>query len=132
MAAAQALARGVDSPALRELAGLGRRSDTTEIRDQFERAVQELDIPLPSPEQAGRRDLNRLARELVHGQTSPRETARICYFDEPWMNAAENNFVGQCSYFDDLVDLLPTERIPALEADLIESARAVLSSHTVQ
>lgn len=130
MAAAAALARGVDSPGLRELAGLGRRSDTMEIRDLFERATEELGIAIPSEEQVGRQDLIRLAEDLVQGRRSARETARLFYLDEPWMNSAENHFFSQCGYFDDLYDLLPADRIQTLETDLVESARAVIAAAT--
>jgi len=118
MAAARAPADGADSPSLRELAGLGRRSDPEAIRSLFELALAELDIALPSHEQAGRRDLHRLARELVNGQKSARETARICYFADYWMNEVEHDFVGQCCYFDDLVDILSAEHVRIAERHL--------------
>ncbi|WP_203912063.1 hypothetical protein [Rhizocola hellebori] len=49
MIAAQALARGTDSPALRELAGLGR-AEVREARDLFVIAMAELGQPLREPE----------------------------------------------------------------------------------
>ncbi|CAM5259552.1 hypothetical protein SHIRM173S_09563 [Streptomyces hirsutus] len=55
MLAAHALVDGFDSPALRELAGLPRRSDETEIRGLYVQALHELGIPLPDEEKAGRR-----------------------------------------------------------------------------
>jgi hypothetical protein len=54
MLAAHALVDGRDSPALRELAGLPRRSDEAEIRELYVQALHELDIPLPGEETAGR------------------------------------------------------------------------------
>src|ERR1700722_13841872 len=78
MAAAEALARGVDTRALRELAGLQRWSDSTEIRSLFESTLQELGIAVPSYEDACHRDLRLLARNLVEGRVSPRQTARDC------------------------------------------------------
>lgn len=49
MLAAQALARGVDSPALCELAGLGR-ADVQDAGDLFVAAMTELGQPLREPE----------------------------------------------------------------------------------
>lgn len=128
MAAALALARGIDSPALRELAGLGRRSDTAEIHNLFEHALEQLEVAMPSPEQAARRDLHRLAGELVAGRRTPREVARICYFADAWMNEDESDFVNHCCYFDDMIDHIPADRVPNAEATLMEAARAVVSS----
>lgn len=126
MAAALALARGIDSPALRELAGLGRRSDTAELHSLFEHALDELDVAMPSPEQAARRGLRRLARDLVTGRRTPRDVARICYFADAWMNQDENNFVNHCCYFDDMIDHIPADRVPEAEAALMEAAHAVI------
>lgn len=128
MAAALALARGVDSPALRELAGLGRRSDTAELHSLFERALDELGVPLPSPEQAARRDLHRLARDFVAGRSTPRDVARACCVAETWMNQVECDFANRCCYFDDMIEHIPADRIPGAEAALIEAARAVVDS----
>jgi hypothetical protein len=128
MAAALALARGIDSPALRELAGLGRRSDTTEIHNLFEHALEQLEVAMPSPEQAAQRDLHRLARDLVAGRRTPREVARICYFTDAWMNEDESDFANHCCYFDDMIDHIPADRAPDAVAALLEAARAVVGS----
>lgn len=128
MAAAQALARGLDSPALRELAGLGRRSDAGDIRNLFERTLGELVITLPSPEEVSRRDLHRLAQDLVAGRISPGQTARVTRFTQSWMNPAESDFVNQWCSFDDILDDLPAERIPVVEAALLASALEVVGS----
>ncbi|MFI6033843.1 hypothetical protein ACIBBD_06675 [Streptomyces sp. NPDC051315] len=47
MLAAHALVDGRDSPALRELAGLPRRSDAAEVRELYFQALHELGMPLP-------------------------------------------------------------------------------------
>jgi hypothetical protein len=130
MAAALALARGIDSPALRELAGLGRRSDTSELHSLFTLALEELQLPMPSPEQAARRDLHRLARDLVAGRRSPRDVARACYFADAWMNQDESDFVNHCCYFDDMIEHIPADQIPKAEAAFVEAARAVVGSDT--
>ncbi|MCL7428863.1 hypothetical protein [Streptomyces sp. YS415] len=72
MLAAHALVDGHDSPALRELAGLPRRSDASEIRELYVQAMHELGVPLPDEETAGRRLLVGLAGGLVHAELSPK------------------------------------------------------------
>ncbi|MCX4658028.1 hypothetical protein [Streptomyces uncialis] len=47
MTTAEALAAGLDTPALCELAGLPRSADTRDIRDAFEQALSETGIELP-------------------------------------------------------------------------------------
>ncbi|WP_405638107.1 hypothetical protein OHB53_46725 [Streptomyces sp. NBC_00056] len=47
MTAAQALAMGMNTPALCELAGLPRHADPRDIRETFEQALEELRIALP-------------------------------------------------------------------------------------
>ncbi|MEU6378875.1 hypothetical protein [Streptomyces sp. NPDC046909] len=70
MTAAEALAAGVDSPALRELAGLSRHADPRDIRDAFEQAVEELEIALPDLPLARRHALRRLATRFVAGEVA--------------------------------------------------------------
>lgn len=129
MEAAKALVRGVDSTALRELAGLGRRSDLTEIRSLFEESLRELGIMFPSAETAARRDLRHLARDLVEGRSSPSETARRCPLDWPWTGQHEANFVAQCSFYAEFAG----ETVFALhdlEAGLTSSAQDLLEDST--
>ena len=126
MAAALALARGIDSPALRELAGLGRRSDAAELHSLFGRALDELHVTMPSPEQAARRDLHHLARDLITGRRTPRDVARICFFADAWMDQDETDFVDYCCYFDNMIEHIPADRVPDAEAALVEAARAVV------
>jgi hypothetical protein len=128
MAAALALARGIDSPALRELAGLGRRSDTAELRSMFVHALEQLKIALPSPDQAARRDLHRLAQEFVAGERTPHEIARSCDPAAAWMSNVESDFVSQCCYFEDVIEYIPADRASAIKAALKEAARFVAES----
>jgi hypothetical protein len=74
MAAALALARGVDSPALRELAGLGR-ADVRDATDLFERVMTDLGHPLRSS-QAVRWDRARqVAARLLDGTAAAPDAA---------------------------------------------------------
>ncbi|MER5888309.1 hypothetical protein ABT160_31195 [Streptomyces sp. NPDC001941] len=68
MTAAQALATGMDTPALCELAGLARHEDPRDIRDAFERALEELGILLPSHNLSRRYALSRLASRFTAGE----------------------------------------------------------------
>lgn len=77
MAAAHALARGVDSPALRELAGLGR-ADVRDATDLFKRAMTELGHPLRSPRAVLWGHTRQIAAELLAGTTAaPRAAGEI-------------------------------------------------------
>ena len=51
MIAAEALTRGFDSPSLRDAAGTPR-SEVRDARDRFVAALDELQIPIPSAQQA--------------------------------------------------------------------------------
>ena len=129
MRAAEALARGVDSPALRELAGLGRRSDSGEIRELYAAAMAELGIRIPTVEEAFRRDVLRAARDLVEGRLTPRQAAAACpsWAQSSWATGAVGDFVAQCGYFDDMIDeeYVPE---PALDAMLLETARDLVAA----
>ncbi|MEU6858946.1 hypothetical protein AB0B28_08755 [Glycomyces sp. NPDC046736] len=75
MAAAEALARGVDSPALAELAGLSKNS-AYEIREIVPQVIEELAIEVsPFPEAAFRRAAD-TARSYLAGDLDFRTAAR--------------------------------------------------------
>jgi hypothetical protein len=74
MVAAEALARGVDSPSLRALAGLGR-SEVREARDLFSAAMTELGHPPASTEQALLRQARGVAIDFINRRTSEPEAA---------------------------------------------------------
>ncbi len=74
--AARALAEGLDSPALRELAGLSR-NDPRQARDLFAVAMEQLGVEAP----ASRWDAARLwASEIVDGTLAPYEGARLIWW----------------------------------------------------
>ncbi|PZT69016.1 hypothetical protein DN402_16915 [Streptomyces sp. SW4] len=58
---------------MRELAGLPRRSDETKIRELYVQALDELGVPLPNEEAAGRRLLVSLAVGLANAELSPKD-----------------------------------------------------------
>ncbi|GAA1953209.1 hypothetical protein [Kitasatospora viridis] len=75
MAAARLLADGLDSPALRDLAGRGRREDGWELEGLFRQAVAELGATVPDPESAERCRLRDLADRLAAGDGTPWQVA---------------------------------------------------------
>ncbi|MFJ9179413.1 hypothetical protein [Streptomyces sp. NPDC102360] len=70
MTAAHALAMGVDTPTLCELAGLPRRADPQDIRATFEQALAELGLALPDHHLAQRYALSRLATRFISGEAT--------------------------------------------------------------
>jgi hypothetical protein len=126
MAAAEALVRGVDSPALRELAGLGRGSATTEIEDLYRDALAELGIANPGRRQAVRWWLGELAKELVEGRLTVAGLARKIVPGEEWMAEDEYRFAYLAYYWQDMVDLNSAPTVRAAEIELLDAARAIL------
>ncbi|MGW3351623.1 hypothetical protein ACWDA3_50715 [Nonomuraea rubra] len=88
MLAAEALARGVDSPALRELAGLFSH-EVREARDLFYLAMEELGSPVPDMEEARPRMMAMVARRALRGEMSLPAAAhevywQSCYISTSW------------------------------------------------
>lgn len=94
MAAAEALAAGLDAPALCELAGWPRNADVRDIRDTFEQALAESGIELPSRDLARRHALRRMAAKLVDGEIAPADLARDAWWETEAETAAERSFVA--------------------------------------
>ncbi|WP_328615158.1 hypothetical protein OHS18_46855 [Amycolatopsis sp. NBC_00355] len=126
MAAAEALVRGVDSPALRELAGLGKGSATTEIEDLYRDALAELGITGPGRREAVRWRLAGLAEELVQGRLTVAGLARKSVPGEEWMTGNEYRFAYLAYYWQDMVDLNSAPQVRTAEIDLLDAARAIL------
>lgn len=70
MIAARALARGVDSPSLREVAGLGR---TDPAAEDFSRALSELGLAWPTEDEAHLYAARRICAGLLLGDLAPTE-----------------------------------------------------------
>ncbi|WP_344625624.1 hypothetical protein [Kitasatospora arboriphila] len=75
MAAARLLADGLDSPALRDLAGRHRHEDTRELDALLHRSLAELGVQAPDHDTAERCLLHHLAALLVAGDLTPEEAA---------------------------------------------------------
>ena len=94
MAAAQALAVGMDTPALCELARMPRHADPRDIRDTFEQALAELRIVLPSRRLAQRYALRRLATRFTDGEAALAELASNKWWEMEVETAEEQAFVA--------------------------------------
>ncbi|MER6160931.1 hypothetical protein ABT147_36330 [Streptomyces sp. NPDC001868] len=94
MTAAQALAMGMDTPALCELAGLPRDADPRDIRDTFEQALEELGIILPDHHLARRYTLRRLATRFTAGEVDLPELASDEWSEMEVETAEEQAFVA--------------------------------------
>ncbi|GAA1218122.1 hypothetical protein GCM10009665_05020 [Kitasatospora nipponensis] len=128
MIAAEALAAGLDTPTLCELAGLPRTADTREIRDAFEQALHESGIELPTPLLARRHALRRLAARLVDGEPAPAVLATGDWWETEVETAQERSFVlliPQCACC--LEYTLDLDR-QTWEAELRTTALALISS----
>jgi hypothetical protein len=100
MLAARMLADGHDTPALRQVAGLTRRDDPRDIRDEFQHALAELGVWIPDRDAAELAAGISLARGLVSGELPIAECAdRVC---DIW----EFDEVTCAGLPDDLADLV--------------------------
>ncbi|MFB7383790.1 hypothetical protein ACFC6U_35995 [Kitasatospora purpeofusca] len=93
MIAAEALAAGLDTPMLCELAGLPRNADAHDICDAFDQALSESGIGLPDPGLARRHALRRLAARLVEGEVAPADVATDDWWETEVETAEERSFV---------------------------------------
>ncbi|MGW2020347.1 hypothetical protein [Streptomyces sp. NPDC001927] len=94
MIAAEALASGLDTPTLCELAGLPRNADARDIRDAFEQALSEAGIELPDPGLARRHGLRRLAARLIRGEIAPADLATDDWWETEPEAVEERSFVS--------------------------------------
>ncbi|MFJ7075494.1 hypothetical protein [Streptomyces sp. NPDC098781] len=133
MIAALALADGLESPALVELAGLSRRDPPADIRDLFTEALAELGLPMPRVEEAWIDRMLDAARAMLSGSLSPYEASDeiywcLCHLDrtdrvtEPMLL-----FAGLWSNWEDWPDGRPT-----IEQNMREAAADLLRSHGEQ
>ena len=100
MIAAEALAAGVDTPTLCELAGWPRNTDTHGIREAFEQALVECGIGLPDRGLALRHALRRMAARLNDGEIALADLARDDWRETEAETAAEQSFMAlipQCT-----------------------------------
>ncbi|MGW4825487.1 hypothetical protein ACWEP4_43105 [Streptomyces sp. NPDC004227] len=131
MTAAQALAVGVDTPALCELAGLPRHADPREIRDTFEQALAESGIALPDYRLAQRYALRRLATRFTAGEATLAELASDEWWEIEVETAEERAFVVLLPPCACCIEYTLGLDEAAWEAQLRIAARALVSHPTV-
>jgi hypothetical protein len=121
--AAEALARGIDSPSLRILAGTPRQ-DVREARALFVEAMSELGVSLPSEAERRRALVMFWAKEMVQGTLSPYDASRLIWW-EGWEELGHPDdltvFVGLASEWEDH----PQYRVQ-YERDMLREAQALL------
>jgi hypothetical protein len=125
MLAAHALVDGRDSPSLRELAGLPRRSDECEIRELYVQALHELGIPLPDEETAGRYLLVSLAFGLVKGELSPKDAADRLSMTVAARTREETRFLSVAA---DYSEWISPDELSGWENDLKTAAHSLTTS----
>jgi hypothetical protein len=122
--ATQALVRGIDSPALRELAGLSRDDARRGARDLYITAMAELGVQMPTPTEAARELVRFWAAEMLAGRLTPYEASRLIWW-EGWtplgMPDDLTPFVGLASEWED-----NPEYRAEYEHDMLTEARALL------
>jgi hypothetical protein len=131
MTAAQAIAVGVDTPALCELAGLPRHADPRDIRDTFEQALAELDIALPDRRLARRYALRRLAMRLIAGEATLADLPSDEWMETEVKTAEEQAFVALLPPCACCVEYTLGLDEAAWEAQVRSAARALVSHPTV-
>ncbi len=124
MLAAQALARGVDSPSLRVAAGVST-SDVREARDRFVDALEELGIDIPDPSVAAWRLTREKAAQIVRGEVQPYEGAWWIW-REAYSRVARAGdlrmFIGLASEWEDHPD-----HRTEYDKQIIEEAKTLLA-----
>ncbi|MFF7574876.1 hypothetical protein ACFZBE_07760 [Streptomyces sp. NPDC008061] len=125
MLAAHALVDGHDSPALRELAGLSRRSDGTEIRELYLQALHELHVFLPDEETAGRRHLVSLASRLTRGELSAAEVTNGLSMTVTARTQEETKFLSIAAEYS---EWMGPDDLPAWEQELRTTAHSLTTS----
>jgi hypothetical protein len=93
MAAAHALTRGVDSPSLRELAGLSK-GQPREAVDLFRQAMHELGCPVPNKSGARLHLMREAAANIVAGKGDPEDLAHEIYWQAYYSGMPELRAVG--------------------------------------
>ncbi|MFC5753801.1 hypothetical protein [Actinomadura rugatobispora] len=121
--AAEALARGVDSLALRELAGCNASDDVRDIRDLYLAAMAELEIPMPDADSVLWEKVRLWARCMVEATVSPYEGAS--QIERYGVALGSPQEIGDIPYLMALWAEYPARR-RELEISMVEEARSLL------
>ncbi len=132
MIAAEALAAGLDTPTLCELAGWPRNADTRDIRDLFERALAESGIDLPDRGLARCHALRRMAARLLDGELTPADLATDDWWETEVQTEEERSFVVLIPQCDCCIEYTLGLDQRAWAAQLHDAARALTLSPQLQ
>lgn len=122
--AAEALAMGIDSPALRELAGTPSAA-VRDARDLFMEAAHELGVEPPTEAEARRRLARHWASQIVDGSVTPIEGAGRIWWDAAHpLNMPDDliRFGGLASEWNDNDD---PEYRAKLDEEIVKAARVL-------
>ncbi|MCQ9182559.1 hypothetical protein KMT30_26630 [Streptomyces sp. IBSBF 2953] len=125
MLAAHALVDGRDSPALRSLAGLPRRSDETGIRELYVQTLHELGVPLPDEGTAGRQLLVSLAVGLANAELSPKDVVDRLSMTVAARTPEETQFLSIAAGYSEWMD---ADELPGWENGLRAAAHSLTAS----
>ncbi|MFG3684385.1 hypothetical protein ACGF5H_30265 [Micromonospora chalcea] len=128
MAAAHALARGVDSPSLRELAGLSK-GQSREAVDLFRQAMEDLGSPVPDESGARLHLMRAAAASIIDGEGDPEDLAHEIYWQSSYFPSPELREVGYrflILYAD--CGAAPDQTVQAVAA-MKDAARSFLRDH---
>jgi hypothetical protein len=139
--AAEWLAEGLDSPSLRELAGVSS-PQMSDVGPLFESALSELHFSPPKKEEALRFLARHFARQIVDGVISPYEGARKIWWQVSNEVEARDplllSFVGAASEIEDLPERTEQDGYDRkkyaqeLEEMIVASARELLKEEPNQ
>ncbi|MER6416737.1 hypothetical protein [Streptomyces humidus] len=113
---------------MRELAGLSRRSDATEIRELYVQALHELGVPLPDEEAAGRRLLASLAFGLARGELSPGDVSDRLSMAVAAGTHEEARFLSVAAHYSEWIG---PDELSRWEHDLRSAAHSLTASTTL-
>lgn len=122
--AADALARGLDSPALRDAAGASPQ-DVREARDHFVAALDELGFVVPNADEAVWRLVEYRAKQIVDGEITPYDGASWIWRSASLRVEREGDlriFEGLASEWED-----DPEHRQGYDEQIVEEARVLLT-----
>ncbi|MGC2175890.1 MAG: hypothetical protein WA614_10540 [Acidimicrobiales bacterium] len=121
--ATNALVEGFDSDSLRELAGM-LPSQYQSARDLFLSVMRELDIPIPTEDQARWNAVRHWALDMVEGRLDPRAASGLIHWDG-WNELDQPKTLAVFAELEDEWDEHEARR-PENEQTMIEAARNLL------
>jgi hypothetical protein len=121
--ATNALVEGFDSDSLRELAGM-LPSQYQSARDLFLSVMRELDIPIPTEDQARWNAVRHWALDMVEGRLDPRAASGLIHWDG-WNELDQPKTLAVFAELEDEWDEHEARR-PEIEQTMIEAARNLL------